>query len=147
MTDSCPPRPPESYDRYDEVSYTPYPRSVPLARRRVARLAVDWGLPGLAGDAALLASELCTNALLHGCLRDRLFRVETSLTGTALRIAVTDPRGERLLDARARPSDPDDQFGRGLLIVRVLAGRWAVERLTVGKTVWAELDVPQGSVT
>lgn len=90
---------------------------------------------------------MCTNALLHGCLRDRLFRVETSLTGTALRIAVTDPRGERLLDARARPSDPDDQFGRGLLIVRVLAGRWAVERLTVGKTVWAELDVPQGSVT
>ncbi|WP_328748864.1 ATP-binding protein [Streptomyces sp. NBC_00285] len=141
MTDSCPPRPPKSNDRHDEVSYTPYPRSVPLARRRVARLAVDWGLPHLAGDAALLASELCTNALLHGCLRDRLFRVETSLTDTALRIAVTDPRGERL--PGARPSDPDDQFGRGLLIVRMLAGRWAVETLTVGKTVWAELDILQ----
>ncbi|MFE1832583.1 ATP-binding protein [Streptomyces sviceus] len=139
MTDSCPPGPPRSYDRYDEVSYTPYPRSIPLARRRVAGLAVDWGHPDLAGDAALPASELCTNALLHGCLRDRLFRVETTLTTKALRIAVTDPRGERL--PGTRPPHPDDQFGRGLLIVRVLAGRWAVERLTVGKTVWAELDL------
>jgi anti-sigma regulatory factor (Ser/Thr protein kinase) len=141
MTDSCPTGPPKFYDRHDEVSYTPYPRSIPLARRRVAALAVDWGHPTLAGDAALVASELCTNALLHGCLRDRLFRVETSLTSHALRIAVTDPRGERL--PAGHPPHPDDQFGRGLLIVRVLAGRWAVERLTVGKTVWAELDLPK----
>lgn len=86
-----------------------------------------------------MASELCTNALLHGCLRDRLFRVETSLTGGALRIAVTDPRGERLPHSRA--SGPDDQFGRGLLIVRTLIVRWAVEHLAVGKTVWAEMAV------
>src|SRR2546426_432974 len=77
MTDSCPPGLPKGYDRYDAVSYTPYPRSIPLARRHVAQLAIIWGHPGVAGDAALLASELCTNALLHGCLRDRLFRVET----------------------------------------------------------------------
>ncbi|MGW3634883.1 ATP-binding protein [Streptomyces sp. NPDC005122] len=140
MTNSCPPpRPAKGNVRYDAVSYTPYPSSIPHARRHVARLAVDWGHPDVAGDAALLASELCTNALLHGCLRDRLFRVETSLTGTALRVAVTDPRGERL----PHPGAPaaDDQFGRGLLIVRTLANRWAVEKLTVGKTVWAELDM------
>jgi len=58
MTDSCPPNLPKPYD--------PYPRSIPLARRHVAQLAVGWG-PATAGDAALLASELCTNALLHGC--------------------------------------------------------------------------------
>ncbi|MFI8188547.1 ATP-binding protein [Streptomyces sp. NPDC085946] len=135
-------RPPEAFktsDRYDTVSYTPYPQNIPRARRRIARLAVDWGHPGLAGDAALLAGELCTNALLHGCLRDRLFRVETSLTGHALRVAVTDPRGERLPEHRV--PGPGDRFGRGLLIVGELADRWAVERLTVGKTVWAELDV------
>ncbi|KUO19687.1 ATP-binding protein [Streptomyces dysideae] len=139
MTDCYPPGLPKSYDRYDAVTYTPYPRNVPLARRHVTQLAVDWGHPGAAGDAALLTSELCTNAVLHGCLRDRLFRVETSLTGTALRIAVTDPRGERL--PNPRPSAPDDQFGRGLLIVHTLASRWAVEKLTVGKTIWAELDI------
>lgn len=141
MTDSCPPRPPKSNDRHDEVSYTPYPRSVPSLADASLDSPSTGGYRTSCGDAALLASELCTNALLHGCLRDRLFRVETSLTDTALRIAVTDPRGERL--PGARPSDPDDQFGRGLLIVRMLAGRWAVETLTVGKTVWAELDILQ----
>ncbi len=140
MADSCPPNLPKPYDRYDAVSYTPYPRSIPLARRHVAQLAVDWGHPATAGAAALLASELCTNALLHGCLRDRLFRVETSMTGNALRVAVTDPKGERLPVPRA--ITVGDQFGRGLLIVCALADRWAVEKLTVGKRVWAELDIP-----
>ena len=41
-------------------------------------------------------------------------------------------------------ADSDDQFGRGLLIVRALADRWAVEKLTVGKTVWAELKIAGG---
>ena len=84
---------------------------------------------------------MCTNALLHGCLRDRLFRVETSLTDKALRVAVTDPRGERLPSGRI--AAPDDQFGRGLLLVRAVADRWAVEKLTVGKVVWVELDLPR----
>jgi anti-sigma regulatory factor (Ser/Thr protein kinase) len=140
VTDSCPPRNAKAYDRYDAVSYTPYPQNVSRARRHVAQLAIDWGHPGAAGDAALLAAELCTNALLHGCLRDRLFRVETSLMGNALRVAVTDPRGERLPEHRS--SDIDAQFGRGLLIIQRLADRWAVEKLAVGKTVWAELDIP-----
>ncbi|MFC9844125.1 ATP-binding protein [Streptomyces sp. NPDC060223] len=144
MTGSCDPdrvrTDPHRPDRYDAVDYTPYPQSVPRARRRVAHLAAEWGHPGAAGDAALLASELCTNALLHGSLRDRLFRVETSLSGRVLRIAVTDPKGERLPEPRA--ASGGDQFGRGLLIVGVLAHRWAVENLTVGKTVWAELNVP-----
>ncbi|MGW0823900.1 ATP-binding protein [Streptomyces sp. NPDC002845] len=147
MTNSCPPpdpKGPKGYDRYDAITYTPYPRSVPLARRHVAQLTADWGHADSAGDAALLASELCTNALLHGCLRDRLFRVETSLTGAALRVAVTDPRGERLPMARTAV-DGGDQFGRGLLIVRTLAARWDVEKLTVGKTIWAELDLLGGS--
>ncbi|MFJ8637035.1 ATP-binding protein [Streptomyces sp. NPDC093568] len=142
MTDSCPPHHPQSpktYGRYDAVTYTPFPRNITLARRHVSQLTVVWGHPYAADDAALIASELCTNALLHGCLRDRLFRMETSLTGTALRIAVTDPRGERL--PHSRPTTSNDQFGRGLLIIRTLADRWSVEELTVGKTVWAELDL------
>ncbi|WP_405992090.1 ATP-binding protein [Streptomyces sp. NBC_00986] len=145
MTDSCPPGPPNPhnrrYDHYDAVTYTPYPINIPRARRQVAHLTAIWGHPHSAGDAALLASELCTNALLHGCLRDRLFRVETSLTGNALRVAVTDPREERPRLPFPQTSTPGDQFGRDLLIVRTLAARWAVERLTVGKTVWAELNI------
>ncbi|MBV2356041.1 ATP-binding protein [Streptomyces sp. J2-1] len=145
MSDACPPPGIKKYDRYDTATYAPYPRSVPLARRNVARLTALWGQDALVADAALIAGELCANAVLHGCLRDRLFRVETSLTGGVLRITVTDPKGERLPEPRQ--AGADEQFGRGLLLVRAVATRWAVEKLTVGKSVWAELDtsgtVPQ----
>lgn len=121
----------------DDLAYTPTPRSIPLARRRAARLVAEWGYPELAADAALLVSELATNALLHGCLRDRLFRVRIAMSATALRVEVTDPRGERV--PRARTAQGEDQFGRGLLIVELIADRWGVLPRAVGKTVFAEL--------
>ncbi|MFJ8882335.1 ATP-binding protein [Streptomyces sp. NPDC102402] len=130
------PEPPLHEDRLD---YTPTARSISLSRHRTARLVRQWGHPELAGDAALLVSELATNALLHGCMRGRLFRVHLTLTGTALRIEVSDPRGERL--PGLREAADDDCYGRGLLIVARLADRWGVEPRTVGKTVFAELVV------
>ncbi|MFG2587730.1 ATP-binding protein [Streptomyces sp. NPDC048438] len=123
----------------DRLDYTPTARSVPLCRRRAARLVAEWGQPQRADEAALLVSELATNALLHGCMRGRLFRVHLTLTCTALRIEVSDPRGERL--PGLREVGADDCYGRGLLVVARLADRWGVEPRTVGKTVFAELIV------
>jgi anti-sigma regulatory factor (Ser/Thr protein kinase) len=131
--------PGESVFREDRLDYTPCPRSVSLARRRTARLVAEWGHPGLAGDAALLLTELATNALRHGCVRGRMFRVRLALTGTALRIEVSDPKGEAVPEPRC--AAPDERFGRGLLIVRTLAARWGVRERIVGKTVWCELDL------
>ncbi|MFE1476012.1 ATP-binding protein [Streptomyces cyaneofuscatus] len=130
---------PEPVLREDRVDYTPTARSVSLSRHRAARLVLQWGHPGMAGDAALVVSELATNALLHGAIRGRLFRVHLTLTEFVLRVAVSDPRGERLPCLR-RP-DNDDCYGRGLLIVAQLADRWGVEPRTVGKSVFAELSV------
>lgn len=93
----------------------------------------------MAGDAALVVSELATNALLHGAIRGRFFRVHLTLTEFALRVAVSDPRGERLPFLQ-RPG-ADDCYGRGLLIIAQLADRWGVEPRTVGKSVFAELSV------
>ncbi|MFF8915949.1 ATP-binding protein [Streptomyces sp. NPDC015032] len=132
----------------DRLDFTPTARSVSLSRRRTARLVREWGYPDLAGDAALLVSELATNALLHGAIRGRLFRVHLTLTSTTLRIAVSDPRGERLPGLRA--AGDDECYGRGLLIVARIADHWGVEPRTVGKTVFAELalrrkpDMPMG---
>ncbi|MFJ4962419.1 ATP-binding protein [Streptomyces sp. NPDC088729] len=123
--------------REDRVDYTPTAHSVVLSRHRAARLVLQWGHAGLAGDAALVVSELATNALLHGAIRGRLFRVHLTLTASALRIAVSDPRGERL--PCLREPDAEDCYGRGLQIVARLADDWGVEPRTVGKTVWAEL--------
>ncbi|MFJ8000112.1 ATP-binding protein [Streptomyces sp. NPDC096310] len=130
-------REPESVLCEDSLAYTPVVGSVPLVRHRAGRLAVEWGHPELAWSAALLVSELATNALLYGCLRDRLFRVRLALTESALRIEGSDPRGERLPVPRI--ADDEECFGRGLLIVEQVADRWGVEPREAGKTVWCEL--------
>lgn len=89
-----------------------------------------------------MVSELGGNAVLHGCLRDRFFRVELTLTERAVRVCVSDPKGELL--PRPRNAAPDEMFGRGLLIVGAVADRCGVTELTVGKLVWCELDVVRG---
>jgi anti-sigma regulatory factor (Ser/Thr protein kinase) len=121
----------------DALTYTPTARSVGLARRRAQRLVTEWGLAAHAADTALIVSELGTNALLHGCVRDRLFQVRLVLTEGVLRIEVSDPRGDRPL--RPRHTGVADTFGRGLMIVDELASRWGTAPRIVGKTVFAEL--------
>ncbi|MEV7090946.1 ATP-binding protein [Streptomyces sp. NPDC093085] len=123
--------------RTDSLMYTAVLGSVTLARRRAGRLVTEWGRPEWSWSAALLVGELGSNALLHGCLRDRLFRVRLLLGRSVLRIEVSDPRGERLPILR-RATD-EECFGRGLLIVEQVADRWGVVRRAVGKTVWCEL--------
>ncbi|MBO0917195.1 ATP-binding protein [Streptomyces laculatispora] len=130
---------PEPVLQEDRLDYTPTARSVTLCRRRAVRLVSEWGYPNHVAEAALLVSELATNALLHGCMRGRLFRVHLILTATTLRIEVSDPRGERL--PTVREAEDDDCYGRGLLIVTRLADRWGIEPRTVGKTVFAELSL------
>ncbi|MER5629447.1 ATP-binding protein [Streptomyces nitrosporeus] len=140
---------PEPVLRRDGLGYTPTTRSVSLCRHRTARLVLQWGHPELAEDAALLVSELATNALLHGAVRGRLFRVELTLTASTLRIAVSDARGERV--PLLRVAEDGDCYGRGLAVVARIADDWGVEPRSVGKTVFAELavrrpgpDVPVG---
>ena len=121
----------------DQLDYTPVLRSVPLARHRTARLVTEWGYPHLSRDVALVVSELMTNALLHGSLRDRLIRLRIITTPAVLRVEVSDPRGERRPSPRTATGE--EQFGRGLLLVGALSDDWgAGPRTGVGKTVWAQ---------
>ncbi|MFH9570235.1 ATP-binding protein [Streptomyces sp. NPDC017230] len=136
--------PPEPVSHEDLLDYTPTQRSVPISRRRAARLVAEWGQPGLAGDVALVVSELMTNALLHGSIRGRLIRVRVTLGHRTLRVEVSDPRGERLPSPRPGGA-ADEQFGRGLLLIGALTERWGWEPRTVGKTVYAEWDLPAPS--
>ncbi|MGN5635592.1 ATP-binding protein [Streptomyces sp. AC154] len=130
---------PEPVHQEDQLDYTPTARSVHLCRLRAVRLVTKWGYPNHVAEVALLVSELATNALLHGSVRGRLFRVHLILSATTLRIEVSDPRGERL--PAVREAGDDDCYGRGLLIVDRLADRWGVEPRTVGKTVFAEVNL------
>lgn len=93
----------------------------------------------------LSATELAANAVLHGQVPGRGFRLTLTLDATrTLRIEVTDPRGDRL----PRIPDPAGGYaesGRGLLLVAAYADRWGVDEGPAPcKTVWAELALLPG---
>ncbi|MFE9340954.1 ATP-binding protein [Streptomyces sp. NPDC007063] len=99
--------------------------------------------------AALVVAELAANAVRHCGSIGRDFRLRLTLTGTAsagrrLRVEVTDARADKPLPPRvSEPPSPEEESGRGLLLVDALADRWGDrtdDRIT--KTLWAELALP-----
>jgi anti-sigma regulatory factor (Ser/Thr protein kinase) len=107
--------------------------AVSQARKLTQQQVSYWGFAEHSDTAELLVTELVTNALTHGhvpirlCLRNRF---------SGLRGEVSDchPALPRL-----RPHEPDEEAGRGLQLLDVLASRWGVEPQSGGKTVWFEL--------
>jgi anti-sigma regulatory factor (Ser/Thr protein kinase) len=83
-------------------------------------------------DAALLTSELVTNAVQHACTP---VGVAVSLTRDRLRVEVTDRS-----TAVAALREPDVNGGRGLRLVESISSRWGVVPHGGGKVVWFELD-------
>ncbi|WP_425575710.1 ATP-binding protein [Streptomyces gobitricini] len=121
--------------RQFSVQLSPTRRGARLARLLTVEQLRSWGL---AFDAAAqVVAELAANAVVHGRVPGRDFRLTLLVAGDVLRIEVTDTRGERMPVVR-EPSD--GEAGRGLLLVEAFADRWGV---TPGpaprKTVWAEL--------
>ncbi|MEU0074669.1 ATP-binding protein [Streptomyces sp. NPDC006332] len=113
-------------------------RGARLARLLTERQLDDWDLPF--EDAVHIVAELASNAVLHGRVAGRDFRLglELHADGT-LRIEVTDARGDRLPLPADSVAD-DLESGRGLRIVTAYADRWGVDAAPApGKTVWAEL--------
>jgi anti-sigma regulatory factor (Ser/Thr protein kinase) len=92
-----------------------------------------WGDEPLLDDAAVIVTELATNAVLHALSG---FTVDISGSPQSVRIAVHDasPMRPELRDASLVATS-----GRGLGIVAALANQWDVESIDAGKTVWAEL--------
>ncbi|WP_333733121.1 ATP-binding protein [Streptomyces sp. IBSBF 3010] len=132
------------------------PRGARLARRLAGERLDAWGVPygSATHDAVtLVVAELSANAVRHGHVPGRDFRLRPSAEGTALRVEVTDTRGERV-PVRPAAEPPraglsgdegvDGDGGRGLLLVATLADRWGWFPRTdgPGKTVWAVVEVP-----
>ena len=87
----------------------------------------------LASDAAIVATELAANAVLHARSG---FILTVSRSAAAVRIAVRDSDP---LVHRNGGMPFDVRPGHGLSVVSQLASGWAVERLADGKVVWADL--------
>lgn len=90
--------------------------------------------------ARQIVAELTANAITHGRVPGRDFRLTLYVLADTLRIEVTDTRGDRL--PCRQDLVPDAESGRGLLLVEALADRWGVTSgLRPRKTVWADLNL------
>ncbi|GAB3871781.1 MEDS domain-containing protein [Terrabacter terrigena] len=118
--------------------YLPTPESVPAARHFVVDVLRAWGHAGLAPDAALIVSELATNALRHA---GSPFRAVVDRRRGGLRVGVEDTTDTPL---QRRDITIDDVNGRGAHIVEALSERWGSSPLPGGKVVWAELPLESG---
>lgn len=120
--------------RYQE-RYAARLEAAAQARRDITLVLETWGLPQLVDVAEQVVTELVANAVEH----TDAATVGASITRTgkeSARIVVTDT-------SRTRPTpgtpSPDDEHGRGLLLVEALAHDWGSEPVHGGKRVWAEL--------
>lgn len=108
------------------------PDAVPRARRFVASALADAPVD-LRDDAELVATELVTNALLHGTPP---VSMRVHWHDGVVRIEVQD--ANRLAPVRMRPSN-GGMTGRGLGLVAALSRAWGSQPIDAGKVVWAEL--------
>jgi serine phosphatase RsbU (regulator of sigma subunit) len=140
----------------DAVARTSLPGTplAPGAARRFLRdtLAIwtEPGLPGpgtiddrLADDAAVVVSELVTNAVVHaGTDVELLCRLESPVEGLpgALVLEVSDQHPARAIrdDSAERPYGTPE-YGRGLRLVSALSEAWGITYRPGVKTVWARL--------
>ncbi|MGW5212062.1 ATP-binding protein [Streptomyces sp. NPDC004051] len=132
------------------MSFTSTPRGARLARRLASHRLDAWGYPYESDTnttVTLIVAELTSNAVTHGRVPGRDFRLHLSLDPAAglVRVEVTDTRDDRMPPVPPlAPPEPDAESGRGLCLVSALASRWAVVQRAdggPGKTMYAEVDV------
>ncbi len=138
------------------VECQPDPGSVRTARLFVVDRLQDWGADDVVDSAALLTSELATNAVLH---TRRPFTVQVRLVDAAVRVEVADQSEEvPYLPRHLAPTAPnggatgdlfttggDERLFSGLGMVDAVATRWGAEpRPGEGKVVWFELALHDG---
>ncbi|MBT2480334.1 ATP-binding protein [Streptomyces sp. ISL-94] len=143
---------PATPNHHFAMRFSSTPRGARLARRLAGERLHAWGIPydTDAHDAlTLIVAELSANAATHGRVPGRDFHLRLTATEAAVRVEVTDTRGEKL-PVTTEPAD-DRDTGRGLLLVAGLADSWGWHPRVEGpgKTVWAvyasawpESDVP-----
>jgi anti-sigma regulatory factor (Ser/Thr protein kinase) len=114
----------------------PRAASASIARELVVCACADWDRLDLVDDLSLVVTELVANAVRHAGTQ-----MEIRLTDleNGIRLQVTDGSADPL---RPRAARPQDEGGRGLLLVDALADRYGVEGVEgqpTGKSVWVEV--------
>ena len=118
------------------------PASVAFARRALSEELRGAGVLDQAiGDAALVISELVSNAILHAYpLPGEQLKIAWAMEDGWLEVAVSD--GGSATTPHAGHPTASSVSGRGLAIVAHLSHNWGVRTEDVGLTVWAVLPAP-----
>lgn len=137
---------PPSVERRFRFELAAHPGSPAQARRLTRARLNGWSVcEDTCDTAALVVSELVTNAIVHTASRHIVCELHDG--ADLVRIAVRD---EGCAPGQPHPSDdqqPEDEHGRGLLLVDALCDAWGAHDQGPGLLVWAELprrtDAPQ----
>lgn len=111
----------------------PVPDAARWARNVVTDACLRWDEPDLVGSAALVASELVTNAAMHA---HTMMTMQVRLRLCHVHIAVFDGSATH---AVPRQAGPGSAGGRGLHLVDASSAAWGSTSLSTGKVVWSAL--------
>jgi anti-sigma regulatory factor (Ser/Thr protein kinase) len=126
--------PPANQAPTQQARQFPASENAPRAARNfVAATLHRWNLDHLVAEAAIVVTELATNAVRHARTE---FVVAIAARANGVEIAVRD--GSRTPPVAQVP-DTSPLTGRGVLLVSALAHAWGTQDLAGGKLVWAEL--------
>jgi anti-sigma regulatory factor (Ser/Thr protein kinase) len=110
--------------------------SVQHTREFVNSTLTGWAVPAaLRADIVLLTSELVANAVLHARPP-----IELRMRRTATTVIVEVVDSAPFLPRKLRPT-ADDERGRGLQLVALLADRWGTRATANGKAVWCMFTI------
>jgi hypothetical protein len=121
----------------------------PAQARRLTRARLNgWSVcEDTCDTAALVVSELVTNAIVHTASEHIVCELNDG--AERVRIAVRD-EGCAPGEPHPMAARPDDEHGRGLLLVDALCEAWGAHEQGPGLVVWADLprgDVPRGDTS
>ncbi|WP_406719362.1 SpoIIE family protein phosphatase [Streptomyces althioticus] len=133
-----------------EATLSGSPLAPGSARAMLRKALTEWAQPSADGadlltgrvgdDAALVTSELVTNAVVHAGTDVHLTcRLEEDTGALVVEVADRHPSRAPRDDAAEAPAHDIPEYGRGLRLVAALAESWGVTYRAGSKTVWARL--------
>jgi anti-sigma regulatory factor (Ser/Thr protein kinase) len=127
------------------------PTAVACARLHARNVMYEWNLPSIADSVELVVSELVTNAVRASTGPDGRPKYDAKKGLPRVRLRLSSDRAHVLIEVWdqdhhipvAKTPGPDDESGRGLMLVEALCERWGCDTSPAwdGKVVWTEVSV------
>ncbi|MDX2696371.1 ATP-binding protein [Streptomyces ipomoeae] len=130
-------RPETAAERRFRFELTAHPGAVAQARRVTRTRLSGWAhCEDTCDTAALVVSELVTNAIVHTASTQIVCELHDG--DELVRIAVRD-EGCAPGEPHPSPQRPEEEHGRGLLLIESLCRSWGAQPSGLGLLVWADL--------